>query len=405
MMIKKPQSYLKLIFFTLFCMVIVIETNATLKDITSVRYTLILLDLGVVFLHCLFCRRVNFSKYIIWAVCILGFSLVSAMWSIDAGHTVQNCKNLLITLLICSMSTVMVEEERDYRMLWNAVLLAFIINSVYVLYAIGISHVGEFRIGADYEALSKWNANGIGAYSGFGCIMLIYMIQNTTKIRYKVLYTGIAVFMLFITLNTGSRKALIAMIGIYGLYMMIKDRGTRWLRNMMILISIMFVFFVTIMTNEHLYQLIGARIIRMIQELGGTGTTERSMGERMKMIQDGIEYFKVRPWFGYGLACYAMMSIFETYSHCNYIELLVGIGLIGALLYYLIYVYAIKISWKHVFKKRDSRESFLFALVVILLINHMAIVSYYDITYNLMFILFLTYSELLNNKNRQLVWR
>lgn len=69
-----------------------------------------------------------------------------------------------------------------------------------------------------------------------------------------------------------------------------------------------------------------------------TGTTEASINIRSQMITFGLEMFKENPIWGYGIdnykILYGVSYYAEAYSHNNLIELLVGVGIVGAFLYY-----------------------------------------------------------------------
>ncbi|WP_335341999.1 O-antigen ligase family protein [Bacillus alkalicola] len=70
---------------------------------------------------------------------------------------------------------------------------------------------------------------------------------------------------------------------------------------------------------------------------GGDGTT------RLNMIKWGFGWFLESPIWGYGIGNYRMLLFEvigrESYAHNNFIELLVGVGIIGFILYYFMYFY------------------------------------------------------------------
>ena len=78
---------------------------------------------------------------------------------------------------------------------------------------------------------------------------------------------------------------------------------------------------------------IGERVTNLL-----SGEQDASDIERQQMIDLGIRLFKDKPIFGYGLDNYAALCFRETYSHHNYIELLVSGGVIALIMYYLIFL-------------------------------------------------------------------
>jgi O-antigen ligase len=75
---------------------------------------------------------------------------------------------------------------------------------------------------------------------------------------------------------------------------------------------------------------IGERFLNLL-------TNEQDMSdiERTQMVELGIELFKERPIHGYGIGNYAALCFRDTYSHHNYVELLVSGGVVALVLYYL----------------------------------------------------------------------
>lgn len=97
----------------------------------------------------------------------------------------------------------------------------------------------------------------------------------------------------------------------------------------------------------------------------------------------GLEWFVKKPWFGYGLdgfrAMYAnVYGVSQTayYAHNNFIELLVDLGLVGFVLYYLLYVF-IFIKGLKALKSKTKSSKFFFALFIALVVSEYARITYY----------------------------
>lgn len=129
------------------------------------------------------------------------------------------------------------------------------------------------------------------------------------------------------------------------------------------------------MNIPEFYNVLGIRIKGMTNFFSGQGNVDDSTLVRIQMIDRGIELFKKKPILGYGIANYSVVSPFSTYSHNNYVELLVGVGIIGTIVYYSIYIYIIFNLLR--FKKKDKSLSLFFALVLGIVVMEYGLVSYY----------------------------
>lgn len=389
---------IKNVYFIVLSIVLIIEMNPTYKENTVVRYGVIMLCFALLCVRCVQCKRFPINLFWIWSISELAFCILSSKWSIDSETTIQACKNIFIVLFICSMTYSMVENTEDFRAFWTSICTAYVYNSFYVLFVVGIDNLGKSRLGVDYAGLEMWNANAIGAFAGFGCVMFLYSTIITNNKIGKMLNAALALFMLLMCLNTGSRKALLVVAVTGGLYFCLKDRGSKKPRNILIMLILLIALWNVIMTNDNLYMLIGSRMERLVDSLLGHQTSENSMGMRTLMIIHGVRFFRKEPILGYGVDCYRYLSPFGTYAHNNYIELMVGTGLIGLIVYYSIYIYSLIKGYYFVFKEHDDMVIFLVSLLTITVVNHMAIVSYDDITYNIMFLLIISYIQLLTQQ-------
>ena len=326
------------------------------------------------------------NVFFAWSAAVLFYMLLSSFWAIRPGDTVQAVKNLLIVSLITAVTSLMVEEAADLKKLSYGMIWAFFAETVYVLSRLDLSQLGEKRIGAEYAELSQWNANAIGAFTAVGCVLCVLgMLQKRKKQQNFLLELCLAVFFLATTLLTGSRKALFIIGGTFVIFVVLYNGNRKRMRNLCLAGFVLLALFAVIMLNDDLYTLIGARIGRMIQELMGHATTENSMSLRKGMISSGWGWFLERPVQGYGLAgfaeLYGQSTGWKVYSHCNFIEILVGGGMIGFLLYYAVYAYALWNLGTAALRHTDFGRSFVFALLLMMLFNNVALVCYADIVY------------------------
>jgi len=102
--------------------------------------------------------------------------------------------------------------------------------------------------------------------------------------------------------------------------------------------------------------------------------SDPSASMRKQMIEDGVEMWKEYPLLGIGLDQYRVISVYGTYSHNNYVELLVNLGLIGLLLYYSIHLFILFSCLKNAMKSFIKIWSF--ASIALILMWDMALVSY-----------------------------
>jgi len=112
-----------------------------------------------------------------------------------------------------------------------------------------------------------------------------------------------------------------------------------------------------------------------VDALSGTGG-DGSANVRMSMITEGWKIFKDRILFGYGATNYSVVSRFGTYAHNNFIEVLVDFGLVGFVLYYLVYWNA----FRNLLKMKSDAGKALFCIFVTRFFMETAMVTYYDKT-------------------------
>lgn len=111
-------------------------------------------------------------------------------------------------------------------------------------------------------------------------------------------------------------------------------------------------------------------IDRLEMTLRGGETAKRSA-----LIYDGLDVWWRQPVFGHGIDQYRYTGRFTTYSHNNYVELLADFGVVGLVLYYLIFLV---LGWRAVRGLLAGHQSawVVLAILVVYLLMDFARVSY-----------------------------
>ncbi|VDN46167.1 conserved membrane protein of unknown function [Petrocella atlantisensis] len=276
-------------------------------------------------------KNLLISQYVIMSTAFIIVCLTTYFIAIDA-NLVLSKSITLIQLLILSFS--LVNYLDDCKKI-NEIIRYFIFSgfcaSVYIL---NISNFDVLsRMGGELG-----NQNEVGMIIGISSIFAFYLIVT----EQKFIYIPIFLVMVGVIILTGSRKSILFLFLNIVMIIYLKNKDSYMNRTKAILMIILFLWigYYIIFNNPIFYDILGERIENMFNFITGRGTDEGSMNARSYMIFQGIEYWKERPLFGFGINNYRELYVDSpggryTYAHNNFIEVLVGTGLIGLLVYYL----------------------------------------------------------------------
>lgn len=196
------------------------------------------------------------------------------------------------------------------------------------------------------------NSNVIGTFAAYSLIVHIYEIYRKEHVSVE----DVLIFVLFVLvmLFSGSRKALI--IPIIGWYVMLCFRKPRkFIKYTVIAMLLVVISIVASLNVEFLYNIIGYRIEPILLFLQGLDYEETSLMTRSHFIQYAWENSQDSMMWGHGLDCFRTLpKAYDTYSHCNYLEILFSTGVIGILIYYGTSVIALVKANKALrYKKKD----------------------------------------------------
>lgn len=233
-----------------------------------------------------------------------------------------------------------------------------------------------------------YNANYTALIAGFSYLIYIYKFYNT-KNKCNIIPI---LWLLTIIILSGSRKGM-SLVSIGTCMLIYFFNPKKRVRNICIGIFMSIGLYWIIMNIPILYDIAGHRVEALINSFIGKGTVDASTNTRISYIELGWEYFKEKPFTGYGLDCFRhLKGSYETYSHNNYIELLVSGGILSLVLYYSKRI--IVILRLFTCSNISNLVRLMGSILFIQLITEYGIVSYYDRLYLILFIFILCeYSE------------
>lgn len=321
-------------------------------------------------------HKIRIDSFIMFAIAFFLFGFFSIIWAKNSSYTIVKIITIaeILLLIILLYDYVYYEKKRDFLIFSTAT--AGTVYSIYILAFYGLGNYllllqNSERIGSEIA-----NVNTIGVILAFSCIIHLWYILYQKK------YIMIIPFALnlIVSVGTGSRKVILCLVvGIF-LFVILKAQT----RKQMIIgfIEVIIVSFILYYASQlSLFASVNGRFGRFYAALSGQGRADGSSLARLEYIRIGfIEFFK-RPLWGVGLGNSKWITSQyigkETYLHCNYVELLSTLGIIGFILYYAMYFIPIKKYIKYGIKGNPYHILGL-VMIVLRLIMHIAAVTYYD---------------------------
>lgn len=230
------------------------------------------------------------------------------------------------------------------------------------------------------------DANLVGITLALATTIALYLFF----MKHKFIYILQFCCMGYVILLTGSRTAAVLFLLSVFVLIYISAYTYHWKLQTIAIITITLgvvvcVLWWAIMTIPKLYDALGIRIISFIQISKGQHSinNERSTQNRILFAQRALEWFADSPIWGNGINSFPSYnnSFFdgrECFSHCNYTELLSGLGILGFITYYGMYIYSLFCTWKSKNKVALKYRALVYALILELLIGDIGLVVYYE---------------------------
>lgn len=338
-----------------------------------------------------------------WLLLFFGYCLLSITWAISKAETWVYVPTIIVTGIICILLSQMISNEDDLNFLFHARFVATVVLTVYIYINIDISVLGNERIGSTILG-EGWNSNSIALFLTTGILLGLQEIKNSKVRIYKLLVALFMVGMFTIMMLCGSRTAFI--IAVFGIssYIWLSAKNTRIIVTF-VSVGVVFLFLYLVMVIPGLYNVLGYRL-ELLQE-GLQGNAARGSGTelRLMMISYLPEFFSEHPFLGAGMNNFRVLfgrvfGIFY-YAHNNHVEVIVDLGITGAILYYGGYFFLLKNGMKGFRKGLNKYQVFCVSTACTLLLAGIGTVSYMLTTEQLLIMMAFSSLRFSMNKEQQ----
>lgn len=339
----KRITLIQLTNFIMFLYIMSLYSFTFKTNLNIISNALAVVLIGLIWLEALMLKKkIVFNNFLLFYLIFIIVCMVSVFYAIDPINSLIEVRTLILIFILMLSLINYIDTIKKLEFFMKCFIFSGLIISIYIL------------ITADFSVLMRFgseigNVNEIGLIIAVSSIFCLHFLIKTKKYLYMV----IILINLTVILLTGSRKALlITVIAIITVLLSQENekKGTK-IKALLTCIIIIIAVFYTIMKVPMFYEIIGSRIVNLVNLLSNTGTSEGSLNERYSMITWGWEWFTERPILGYGIDNYRVLlgsssGAGYTYSHNNIIELLVGTGIIGMILFYLSNFIVVIDLWK-----------------------------------------------------------
>lgn len=325
-----------------------------------------------------------------WLMLFVSILFITGILGINIANSLDLYKTIGIRMVFIWYIFLVIHTVDDINLIIKYYIAANIIMLLFIIFNVSVGDLIHTKLGS--EVLGKdWNANSIGFTLAVSMALLFYLRNRHRKS--KKLFCTILMFIMGVFLIiTQSKTSILSIFTSILVYLYVKNRKkTLYFLKRFFFISIVLYFLLQIpYVQENIVSHFIGAFKTILDRNSDENIADRSSYLRIMMIQCGINWFKSRPILGYGISNYSILfaktpiNIYGTggtYSHNNYIELLVCTGIIGFIVYYSIYMIVIR---KLAVKKNETAY-LLIAILIMFLVTDISRVSYYSV-HNLLFV-------------------
>ena len=320
---EKRQNWIMVFFFQL-CVVAnnVLGTDESLYMIAKIAT---LAFFAVVTLRILQKGKLRFNQILLLPLALTVYCVATILWAYSPSTALSQMITQVQLLLLLLFTFWAMNDGVTVLDYLNAVYMSGIGMVIFALARYGgISQYTQAMIDGQRMGGQITNLNTFGMVFGNAALCAAYYMV-LRKQRWHVV--TFAIFSFF-ALSSASRKSmLMIVVGVVAIAVL--HYGMRRIYR-----TLLWAVVVLVAAYFALKLPYFSEVAERIQNLF-SGEQDASDIERNRMVEFGLELFKERPIHGYGMNNFSRLYYLNTYSHNNYIELLVSGGVVAFVLYYL----------------------------------------------------------------------
>ncbi len=364
-------------FTSIFLILYIVAIIIFKQNYNTYTYYINALFIGGFFLYYLI-KQENYFKInrMIYAYAVFVIiATVSSLYGIEFyGTAFKSLQLLLILINMIVIYNIINKFNADYIFL-NGILIGSFINYLLILDIVKAPFDIIMLGGGNRVMGTLGNPNVLALVMLISILVsIIYLRRKIGKLFYYYQFINILLAYYTILLTVSKKGVLFGSFLIFIFFIVQLKEPKKILKILAIIILLLFVTFqyVSVDILTPVFDNIALRFGGFESQMSQGGSSG-STGERKYLIKQGLNIFQDRPLFGYGLGNFSSLNKLGVYAHNNYVELLVGVGLIGTLVYYSIYYLIYK---KVFYMKDDILKIIIIFFLLILLFMDMAVVSY-----------------------------
>lgn len=335
-----------------------------------------------IWMKCLYIKRkLIFNNFLFIYILFIIICAMSFFVAVDKSTVLSKVRTLILLFIIMLSMINYIDNFVKLRKFLISFVYSGFIASLYILLTSDFSNITRF--GSELG-----NVNVVGMMIGISATFCFYLFLEEKRFKYFLLL----ITMLPIILLTGSRQSVLFFLMnlIIILYLRNRDSLSKKLKFFFIGGILFFLVLFLVFKIPLFYKIIGYRIENVFSFLSGKKVNEGSIYARFYMIEVGLKMIKDRPILGYGIDNYRFYysrvpSGRETYSHNNFIELIVGTGIFGFLFYYLTHFIILRSLFKASICTKEKMICYTFISIIIsYIILSMVLIYYYNKHFSLL---------------------
>lgn len=314
------------------------------------------------------------TVYGVWAFMLSVIFSANLLFAQERRVAMNTWLLVIQAIWIAFLIGVWLKQSHGYAFLFHLILLLSLFYCLRLVRYIGTISWGSRK----FSTMLGTNVNSIGLRLSIAALLSLYLYYNTDHGLWKKAYLACMVIFIAFILVTGSRKALL-MAGIAFAFFSLKHAKNlkKKLKAILIVAVGLVIVYVLLVSIPQLYQIIGRRLQNLVASAlkKSSSSLSGADSDRIEMIRKGFEMFLERPFFGWGMGGFRLVSgIDHAYSHNNVIELLSATGIFGCVVYYLIFFYLGWSIWKN--GKMNDEMILCFLFLVFSVISDMLAANY-----------------------------